>query len=189
MNPLRRPADRTRSRWLVALVLSSLAAVVCGVLTGFAVWDADSRVAQQQAQHRHRITATTVSAAEPGISGRSGGPADAVAQAVWHYPAKTRHTGKVDVPLQTSVGRLVPVWVDDAGATVPAPRSAGDRGVSSVFAGVSVACVSVLSAGAVVHLRLRLLEARNLAQWEHDWERVEPKWSGRLRSEPGSDDD
>ncbi|MGW7459459.1 Rv1733c family protein [Streptomyces sp. NPDC054797] len=196
-SPLRRPSDRTRSRCRAALVLSSMAAIACGVLAGLAVWDADSRTAQEQAQHMHRTTATTVGEAEPGFSprtegrteGRAEGRAEAVAQAVWQYPAATGHTGKVAVPPQTPAGRSVTVWVDDAGAAVPAPRSGGDRGISSAFAGVSVACVIALSAGAVVHLRLRLVEANNLAEWEFGWERVEPQWSGRLRSEPGPDDD
>ncbi|MGW7456286.1 Rv1733c family protein [Streptomyces sp. NPDC054797] len=185
---LRRPADRTRSRWLVALVLSWLAAVVCGVLAGLAVWDTDSRAAQERARHRHPITATAVSSAEPGTDSRSGGRAEAVAQVVWRYPATATHTGKISVPLQTRAGESVQVWVDDAGTVVAAPRSGGERGVSAAFAGVSVACVIALSAGAAVHLRLRLVEVRNLAQWERDWEVVEPLWSGRTRSEPGPDD-
>ncbi|MEU2832487.1 hypothetical protein ABZ667_28115 [Streptomyces lavendulae] len=186
---LRRPADRTRSRWLVALLLSSLAAVVCGVLAGLAVWDADSRAAQELARHRHPITATTVSAGEPGTGNRSGDQTGAVAQAVWHYPATAMHTGKISVPLQTRAGEPVQLWVDDAGTVADAPRSGGDRGVSAAFAGVSVASVITLSAGAVVHLRLRLVEVRSLARWESDWEVVEPVWSGRTRSGPGSDDD
>ncbi|GLW03095.1 hypothetical protein ACIP46_02845 [Streptomyces lavendulae] len=186
---LRRPADRTRSRWLVALLLSSLAAVVCGVLAGLAVWDADSRAAQELARHRHPITATTVSAAEPGTGSQSGGRTETVAQVVWHYPATATHTGKISVPLQTRAGESVQLWVDDAGTVAEAPRSGADRGVSAAFAGVSVACVIALSAGAAVHFRLRLVEVRSLARWERDWEVVEPVWSGRTRSEPGPDDD
>ncbi|MET9886673.1 hypothetical protein ABZZ20_26745 [Streptomyces sp. NPDC006430] len=188
-NPLRRAADRTRRWWHAALFLGLLAAIGCGVAAGLAAWNADSRAAREQAAHLHRITATTVADAERRLGGRVSGGPEATARAVWQYPAATRHTGTLAVPAQTPAGRTVQVWVDDAGREAQAPRSGNDIAVSAFAAGTWAAGLIALAATGVVHLGLHQLDARALDAWERDWARVEPRWSGRLRSGPGAEDD
>jgi hypothetical protein len=188
-NPLQRPADRVRSRWLAAYAVFALVAVLCGVAVGIGVWHGDSVTARQEALHRHQVAATTVSKAEARLPARFGVSSVATARAVWEYPASTRHTDTVVVSRHTPVGRTVTLWVDDSGRISPAPSSRGERTVRAAGAGACAMGVVALTAGLVVRVRLRRSESRSLAQWDHEWERVEPRWSGRLRRDPGADDD
>ncbi|MGW5398144.1 Rv1733c family protein [Streptomyces sp. NPDC003952] len=188
-NPLRRTADRTRTRWLVVLALSTLVAAFCGVAVGLAVWNVDSRTAREEAEHAHRITATTLGAAEHAPDSWSGGAAASVAQAAWQFPSATRHTGLVPVQPKTPAGSPVLIWVDDSGRTDKGPPSAGERAFAAMTVGATAAALLALTAASVVHLRLRTVEARSLSIWERDWRRVEPGWSGRLPTQSGVDDE
>ncbi|WP_405486507.1 hypothetical protein [Streptomyces sp. NBC_00096] len=188
-NPLRRTADRTRTRWLLAFALSALVAALCGVGVGLAVWNVDSRTAREEAEHVHRITATTLGAAELAPDSWSGGVAASVAQAAWQFPSAARHTGLVKVQPKTPAGSSVVIWVDDTGRTVQVPPSAGERAFAAMTVGATVAALIALTAAGVVHLRLRTVEARSLSMWERDWRRVEPGWSGRLPTQSGVDDE
>ncbi|MEU9801276.1 hypothetical protein [Streptomyces sp. NPDC051000] len=156
---------------------------------GPAVWNVDSRTAREQAEHVHRIAATTVGAAERAPDAWTGGAAEAVAQAAWQFPSATRHTGLVKVQPRTPAGRPVAIWVDDTGRTVQVPPSAGERAFAAMTVAATAAALIALTAAGVVHLRLRTIEARSLSTWERDWERVEPGWSGRLPTQSGVDDD
>ncbi|CAM5458917.1 hypothetical protein GCM10010343_39030 [Streptomyces avidinii] len=188
-NELRRPVDRTRRRWSVIVVLSFLIALLCGVVVTTAVWDSESRTARETARHRHRIEATTVGSAERAVSSRSSGNLRVVAPAVWEYPAAHQHSGTISVPLGTPAGRPVTIWVDDAGTEAQAPSSEAQRALTAAAAGAGAFGLLALASGAVIRLRLHLVETRSLAQWEHEWEAVEPRWSGRPRREqrPGDD--
>ncbi|MFE2476060.1 hypothetical protein [Streptomyces sp. NPDC059389] len=188
-NELRRPADRTRRRWNIAFVLSFLIALSFGVVVTTAVWDAESRTAREAARHRHRIEATTVGAAERAVSNRSGGTSRTVAPAVWEYPAARQHSATISVPFGTPAGRTVTIWVDDAGRETEKPSSEAQRALAAAAAGAGSFTLLALATGAVVRVRLFRVEARSRAQWEDEWEAVEPRWSGRLKreQEPGDD--
>nr|WSX48491.1 hypothetical protein OG409_05745 [Streptomyces sp. NBC_00974] len=188
-NELRRPADRIRRRWNVVLALSFLIALICGIVVTTVVWDAGSRAARETARHRHQTEATTVGAAERAVSHRSGGTARVLAPAGWEYPAAQQHSGTVSVPPGTPAGRTVTIWVDDAGAEAPPPSSGAQRAYTAAVAGAGALSLFALASGALVSLRVRLVETRSLAQWEHEWEAVEPRWSGRPRRERGPGDD
>ncbi|MFJ5551790.1 hypothetical protein [Streptomyces sp. NPDC093225] len=187
--PLHRAADRARTRWHAVFVLACALAVIAGVLAALAVRDADTRTAQEQARHRHRVTATVV--AEPTVvtAGRSGG-FGLTARAVWRYPAAgAEHAGTITVPFRTHAHDRVPLWVDDGGRAAAGPASATDIGLNAAGLGACVCAATVLGAGAVVHLRLRRVEAGSLRDWDREWEVVEPLWTGRLRPGPGAGDD
>ncbi|WP_405833378.1 hypothetical protein [Streptomyces sp. NBC_00105] len=188
-NELRRPVDRTRRRWNIAFVLSFLVALSCGVVVTTAVWDAESRTAREAARHRHRIEATTVGAVERAVSNRSGGTSRTVAPAVWEYPAAHQHSDTISVPFGTPAGRTVTIWVDDEGLEAQAPSAEAQRVLTAAVAGLGSFSLLALATGAVVRLRLLHVETRSLAQWEHEWEAVEPRWSGRLPREQGPGDD
>lgn len=188
-NELCRPVDRTRRRWNVVFVLSFLIALLCGVVVTTAVWDSESRTAREAAGHRHRIEATTVGSAERGVSNRSGGTSRVVAPAVWEYPAAHQHSDTISVPFGTPADRTVAIWVDDAGREAQAPSPEAQRALTAAAAGAGAFALLALASGAAIRLRLHLVETRSLAQWEHEWEAVEPRWSGRPRRERGTGHD
>lgn len=183
-NPLRRATDRTRSRWLLVFALSCLLAAACGVQVGLTSMDNGLRAAAELARQRHPVKATTVGEVTrhtpAGVNG-----AATVARVQWRYPPASQHTATLPVPAGTPVGHTVPLWVDDTGEIASVPRAATELASDAVAAGAGSAGLITLAAAGVVSLRLRSVEARNLTEWERDWERVEPGWSGRLR--PGRD--
>ncbi|WP_133305598.1 hypothetical protein [Streptomyces sp. AcE210] len=185
---LRRTADRARGHWLVALALSPLIAALCAIAIGVAVWHTETHAAHVVALHRHRVSATTLGEAHS-VFPRFNSTRTATARATWTYPASHRHTATVRVAAGTPVGGTVGVWVDDAGREAHAPRSDGELASNAVGTGAVAFGVLTLSAAGAVGLRLRRVEARSLAEWDREWQLVEPRWSGRMRREPGADDD
>ncbi|MFK0258900.1 hypothetical protein [Streptomyces sp. NPDC090445] len=189
-NPLRRNADRTRTRLHVAFALACLLAVICGIAVGRAVWADGSRAAAEAARHRHATTATTIGDATSLADARQPGRAPlTVAPATWDYPAHRAHTQTVPVPAETRKGDTVRVWVDDRGDVAPAPPRAHDVAMNAVGVGTAALCGIVLAAGALLLVRLRIVDGRSARVWETEWEDVEPLWSGRLRPGQGAGDD
>ncbi|MFD6230329.1 hypothetical protein ACFWFZ_26195 [Streptomyces sp. NPDC060232] len=187
-NPLRRKADRTRSRLHAAFAVACLLAAICGIAAGRADWADGSRAAETLARHRHIVTATAVGA----TSYRTGpGPSErpvVVAPVTWHFPADRRHADTVPVPAQTRKGDTVPVWVDDRGEAATAPPGTADLALRAFGLGTVVLTGITLLAGALVRVGIRVVDARSARAWEAEWEDVEPVWTGRLHPGPGADD-
>ncbi|MCX4966112.1 hypothetical protein OHA98_14935 [Streptomyces sp. NBC_00654] len=188
-NELWRAADRMRSRWIIAFALAPILAVLCAVAIGMAVWNTEITGAHAESLHRHRVSATTVGETVRAPPEPSNGVRTATAQTVWEYPSSHRHRDRVPVPADTPVGGTVVVWVDDAGRETAAPPSGSELASTAVAAGVAAFAVFALSAGGVVRLGLRRVDARSLAEWGREWELVEPHWSGRERRGPGAEED
>ncbi|MEU2391269.1 hypothetical protein [Streptomyces sp. NPDC007369] len=189
-NPLRRGADRARSRWHAVFALACVLAVLCAIGTGLAVHASGERAAEARARLLHRVTATTVAEPVGPEAARTAGPPGASAQATWRYPGSRVHTGPVPVPPRTPPGQAVTIWVDDAGdVSLRPPRTADAITLDAIAAGAGALAAVVLCSGGLVSVRLRRIEAGSLRQWEREWERVEPYWSGRARPEQGADDD
>ncbi|MCC0094070.1 hypothetical protein K7B10_04545 [Streptomyces flavotricini] len=121
------------------------------------------RATRAEALHLHQVSAKTVGEADRALPAGVDDAQVATAQAAWQYPASQRHTDTVMVPPGTAVGGTVTVWVDDAGRKAPAPRPYGELASTAVAAGAPAFGVLVPSAGGVVRLRLRRVEARSLA--------------------------
>ncbi|MDH6574717.1 hypothetical protein [Kitasatospora sp. MAP5-34] len=187
-NPLCRRIDRARSRLVLALGLSLIASLALSLLIAQAVLLRDQAGARYETQHRHRITATTMTAAvqdtATGVSSQNG----AQAQVTWDYPPTGRGTGQVDVPNGTGAGAAVVIWVNDTGRPVSPPRLGTQIVTDAVTAGLG--SLAGLSAATLMFgaLRRRALDRRALGAWEPAWERVEPLWSGRTRRQPGTGD-
>ncbi|WP_438316813.1 Rv1733c family protein [Streptomyces sp. HUAS TT3] len=189
-NPLRRGADRARTRWHAVFALACVLAVVCAVVTGLAVQAAGERAAEARARLLHRVKATTVAQPVGPEGARAAGAPAASAHATWRYPDSRVHTGPVPVPPRTPPGKAVTIWVDDAGdVSLSPPRTADAITLDAIAAASGALAAVVLCTGALITVRLRRIEARSLRQWEREWERVEPHWSGRARPEQGADDD
>ncbi|MFB0627473.1 hypothetical protein [Streptomyces sp. AB3(2024)] len=146
------------------------------------------RAAAAQARERHQVIATTVGEVTRHLP-TGVNDATTVARVQWWYPPASPHTATLPVPAGTPVGHTVPLWVDDTGAMASVPRGATELLSDAVAAGAGSAGLITLAAAGIVSLRLRGVEAHNLADWERDWERVEPGWSGRLRPGREAGDD
>ncbi|MCB5180857.1 Rv1733c family protein [Streptomyces antimicrobicus] len=187
-NPLRRKADRTRTRLRLAFAVACLVAVFCGVAAGRASWTGSSRAAESIARHRHEVSAVTVGETFYLAGARPrGAPAD-VARATWHYPLDRSHTDTVPVPRGTRAGDTVRVWVDDAGHEASAPPGTADVALDAFGVGAGALTGVLLVSGLLVRGGLRLVDARSSRAWETEWESVEPLWSGRLRPGHGAGD-
>ncbi|PYC82658.1 hypothetical protein C7C46_09875 [Streptomyces tateyamensis] len=144
--------------------------------------------ALHDAQHRHHLTATTLTPATQDNTRGVGDPNSAQAQATWEYPPKVHDTGQVDVPPTTGASATVAIWVDDTGRPVAPPRPGTAIMANAAFAGLgSLAALSTTTL-TLYTLRRRTLDRRADRAWEPAWERVEPLWSGRTGHRPGGGD-
>jgi hypothetical protein len=174
-NPLRRSTDRTRVRLLAwAVLLTPALAVSATVAT--AAYHTDRRTAAVQAAHRHPVSATTLAAAPPAPSPSYAWPAERKVLAQWRYPADQVRTGTISVPEGAARGTAVRIWVDDTGRLAKPPRTTDDIAFASITRGVA-ALAGLLPACWCAYAVYR--RRRVAAAWERDWERVEPRWSGR----------
>ncbi|MFK0234744.1 Rv1733c family protein [Streptomyces vinaceus] len=188
-NPLRRDADRTRTRMHAAFALICLLAIVVGLALGRAAWTDGNRVAENTARHRHSVTATTVSETTYRAGDEPNSRPVSMATATWNYPAQRRHTETIPVPGGARNGDTVPVWVDDSGRETTAPPGRAEVALNAVAVGTGALAGIVLVGGALVAARLRIVDARSARAWESEWSGVEPLWSGRLRPGQGAGDD
>ncbi|WP_405982148.1 hypothetical protein [Streptomyces sp. NBC_00158] len=188
-NPLRRDADRTRTHMHAAFALTCLLALFVGFALGRAAWTDGHRTAENIARHRHTVTATTVSETTYRAGDQPSSRPVTVATATWHYPSQQPHTEAIPVPAGTRNGGTVRVWVDEDGRAASAPPRPADIGVNAVGIGVGALAGIVLVGGALVAVRLRIVDARSARSWESEWAGIEPLWSGRLRPGQGADDD
>ncbi|MFI6445667.1 hypothetical protein [Kitasatospora sp. NPDC050543] len=183
-NPLSRHCDAQRSRLAIALTLALFVACALALLTALLVLRADQRQARYEGQHRHRTTATTVTAAVPDEPGARTGADGFHAQAVWQFPAAARGTGPVSVGPDAGAGTEVAIWVDDHGRPVSPPRPGTEIATTAVLTGAGA--MAVLSGAALTGYALgrRVIDRRTTAAWGEEWEGVEPGWSGRPRRRP-----
>ncbi|MFD5509055.1 hypothetical protein ACFWIB_14935 [Streptomyces sp. NPDC127051] len=188
-NPLRRDADRTRTRMHAVFALTCLLAVIAGFVLGRAAWTDGHRTAENIARHRHTVTATTVGETTYRAGDQPSSRPVAVATATWHYPSQRPHTETVPVPAGTRKGDTVRLWVDGNGAAAAAPPSRTDTALNAVGIGTGALTGIVLAGGALVAVRLRIVDARSARSWESEWAGVEPLWSGRLHPGQGAGDD
>ncbi|WNI20517.1 hypothetical protein [Streptomyces sp. ITFR-16] len=173
-----------------ALVLAVIVALICGVLCAGVAWNADARSGQEAAAHRHRVVATTTDRARLVPETRYAGAPTATAPAAWEFPSHTPMTGTIHVEPGTPRGRTVAIWVNDSGTYLPQNSlSVSQRALTTMAFGiVATGLVGLAETGGVLLLRRRAMN-RRLDAWEREWDEVEPVWTGRLRREPGHDDD
>lgn len=188
-NPLRRDADRTRTRMHAAFALTCLLAVIAGLALGRAAWTDGDRAAEDVARHRHTVTATTVSETTYRAGDRPSSRPVTVATATWRYPSQRPHTATIPVPAGTRNGDTVRVWVDGNGSAAAAPPRQADIALRAIGVGAGALAGIVLAGSALVVVRLRIVDARCTRAWESEWASIEPLWSGRLRPGQGSGDD
>ncbi|MEU8569590.1 hypothetical protein AB0C51_14715 [Streptomyces pathocidini] len=179
-NPLRRPSDRAQ-RWLTGLLLVVLAGGVpaAAMSAGFAVHDSTLRTVQTQVAQRHQVTARLTQ--DPANAASQGSGDDLrSAQVRWTEKDGAVRTGQARVSAGSSKGDTVRIWVDRQGRVTDAPMSSQAATANGWLAG-GLAAGAVATFGLAAHAGLRIaLDRRRYAQWEAEWEQVEPQWARRF---------
>ncbi|WP_406090559.1 hypothetical protein [Streptomyces sp. NBC_01013] len=174
----------------LAVVLAAVIALICGVMSAGILWSTAARTDRDTAAHRHRTIATTTGRAGIIPAAQYGATPVSTAPASWQYPDHVPRSGSIRVQAGTPKGDAVAIWVNDAGTyQARSLPSVSQRVFTSVAVGAGAAAVVGLAEAAAVLLARRRAMGRRLVAWEREWEEVEPVWTGRLRREPGHDDD
>ncbi|MEU9571020.1 hypothetical protein AB0D62_14215 [Streptomyces massasporeus] len=176
-NPLLRPSDRfeTWIRRFLMLVLV-LGLPVAALSAGLAAYESSMRTVQAQSAERQEVTARLTSSVK-------GATADGKQQAQvrWTDDNGKVRTGTTLVKSGTPAGATVPVWLDREGAITSPPTTTLTATTNGWFVG-GLAAVGVV--GGYFALRggtRRVLDRRRHAQWDAEWDLVEPVWSARFR--------
>ncbi|MFI6010022.1 hypothetical protein ACIBAG_14565 [Streptomyces sp. NPDC051243] len=180
-NPLRRRSDVVEAWALRAVtVLLVVVAPLVGVVVGW--WahdDARTTAREHRAGHRH-VRAEAVGAAADAFPPAQGGRQPSAEMTVrWTEPGDGPRTATARVPAGTRAGERVDVWLDDRGRSVPPPPDGTAIWQHTVVLGACATggAVAVILLGhcAVRHAAMR----RRLDEWEREWARTEPAWTGR----------
>ncbi|WP_328766661.1 Rv1733c family protein [Streptomyces sp. NBC_00286] len=178
-NPLRRTSDRAEawcSGFLLAVLVLGLP--VASVSAGLAVHESTMRTVQAQAAERFQVTARVTSAPEAA----SGAAADEKqkVQVRWTDKDGRQQTGSAPVPLDKTAGSTVRIWVDREGTVKNPPMPASNAKAGGWLMG-GMTAVGVYAGFVAARKGMRLaFDRRRYAQWDAEWDRVEPLWSARF---------
>ncbi|MGW0875665.1 Rv1733c family protein [Streptomyces sp. NPDC002740] len=175
-NSLRRTSDRFECWFRRVLMLVLVAGLpVAAVGAGVTSYQASMRTVRAQAAERHQVTARLTSTV------KGGDWAKRPAQVRWKDADGTPRTGAAPVRPGTSKGTAVHVWVTRDGTVTTAPTSTLNATTSGwLMGGTAAFGVAAGCHAAWVGMRL-LLDRRRYAQWDAEWDLVEPRWSARFR--------
>lgn len=180
-NPLRRPCDRVQSwlnRLLVLLLL--LGAPVAALAVGGTVHTSEMHAVRAESVQRHEVTARLTADAHGAMLGGTGEDAQR-APVRWTEKDGTVHTGTALVAPGRQAGTTVRTWVDRNGAVTTAPAEPMTATVTGWAAG-GLAAVAVVGVGLAAREGLGwMIDRHRYAQWDREWELLEPQWTGRLR--------
>ncbi|HEX6853658.1 MAG TPA: DUF3592 domain-containing protein [Streptosporangiaceae bacterium] len=173
-NPLRRPVDRKEARLIAGLlVIFLLAGPLVAVLGAHLSYAASLRDMHAQRSWRE-VTATLVENATD--SSATGGAWAPVAAARWTAPdGRVRH-GILAVDSSARAGQHIKIWVDGTGQPTLSPMPKIGAVLSAVTVGLSVPAFLALLLILVGWLVRLALNRRRLADWETEWNTVEPRW-------------
>jgi hypothetical protein len=181
-NPLRRTCDRVQwwcARLLAVIMLLGLPAA--SVSAGLACYQAQMHTVRTQSAALHQVHAHTVNDAPDNAPGTTAGGAQTVSATVrWQEHDGTQRSGTVEVKPGTEAGSTLRVWVDRDGDIRSAPPTADQAVAEGWMAGaVTAGTVTMVSWAAWKGLACGL-DRHRYAQWDAEWERVEPVWSHRM---------
>ncbi|MFE0456760.1 hypothetical protein ACFW2D_36855 [Streptomyces sp. NPDC058914] len=176
-NPLRRTSDRFESwfRGLLMLVLA-LGLPVAALSAGTTAYESSMRTVQAQSADREEVTARLTSNVK-GIT--TDGKQQA--QVRWTDDNGTERTGTTFVESGTPVGATVRLWAARDGSLTSPPMSEFNATTTGWFVG-GTAAIGVAAGFFAARAAMRhVLDRRRYAQWDAEWDRVEPVWSARFR--------
>ncbi|MFI2435332.1 hypothetical protein [Streptomyces sp. NPDC018693] len=176
-NPLRRTSDRFESwfrRFLMCVLVLGLP--VAAISAGLAAYESSMRTVYAQSAARQEMTARLTS----NVKGDTE-VAKQQAQVRWTDGNGTVRTGTALVESGTPKGAAVRVWVDREGRLTSPPMTELQARTNGWFGGGMAAVAVVAGVLAARSGMRRLLDRRRYAQWDTEWDLVEPLWSARFR--------
>ncbi|WP_405015794.1 hypothetical protein OHV05_00825 [Kitasatospora sp. NBC_00070] len=187
-NGLSRPLDRARSRALLLGALGLALATLVGTAAALVELGSGQRRATAAAVGLHQVDAVVRTPARRADAGATLSRTGYRAEAAWTSPAGQDRSGTIVLTRPAAPGATTRIWVGDTGALATAPPSATDVAVGAGVAGLfTLGGLSVLVA-AGLGLRLRSLDRAATDDWQQDWARLEPIWTGRSSDLPGTPD-
>ncbi|MFD8253055.1 Rv1733c family protein [Streptomyces werraensis] len=176
-NPLRRRSDQLEawiSRLLLLILLLGLPAATLG--TGLATYRSAMGTVRTQSAERQEVDAQVVSAGRTVAATQ-----EQRAQVRWTGDEGTTRTDNARVKPHTPEGATVRLWVTRGGAVTGPPMTENQAVTTSWFTGGAAAAgFAAIIYVTRVGVRHELARKR-YAQWDAEWERVEPLWADRFR--------
>lgn len=178
-NPLTRRSDLVEtwcSRFLLAVLVLGLPAAA--VSAGTAVHESTTRTARAQAAERSQVTAQVTSA--PDAAPGSSADEKQKVRLRWTDENGRQRTGTAQVSPDETAGSTVRIWVDRDGQVTEPPMAASNAQASGWLMG-GMTAAGVYAGFLATRKGVRLaLDRRRYAQWDAEWDRVEPLWSARF---------
>lgn len=175
-NPLRRTSDRFESWFRRFLMLVLLLGMPAAALTaGLTAYESSVRTGHVQGAEQHEVTARLTSSVRAYKEW-----AKLPAQVRWTDRNGNARTGTALVEPGTPKGAAVRVWVDRDGTLTDPPGTLNAGTTGWVLGGAAAVGVVCACCAAQAGVRL-VLDRRRYAQWDAEWELVEPLWSARFR--------
>ncbi|UJB40166.1 Rv1733c family protein [Streptomyces sp. A1-5] len=179
-NPLRRTSDRIESWFLRFLMLVLVLGVpVASINAGLMAYHSSLRAVHTQSADRRETTAWLTADAKG--TQRSAEDAWQQAQVRWTDKTGKQQTGTTLVQTGTPKGATIRIWLNQDGTLGDPPMTVDGAKATGWLVG-SMTAVGVASGLLAARAGMRLaLDRRRYAQWDAEWEAVEPGWSARFR--------
>jgi hypothetical protein len=170
--------DRFERRLRVLLMaVLAVAVPMAAWIAGSATYDHDSRLRHVQMAERHPVTARLLSDAQDG-GDRTDGTLSSHTSVRWS-DARGTHTAAAAVGAWQRRGDTATVWLDARGHVTTPPPTSDSAAVAGVEMGFTAAAGAALIVGGAWKGVRVCLDRRRFAQWNREWELVEPRWTGR----------
>lgn len=175
-NPMRRASDRIEAWVRLGVLVAFL--VVGTVCVWFAV--SATQLRQARAAHAVRYPVTAVLRAPATVATVDGMALPKVyVEARWTGPDAVAHQGLVPAVPGAPAGSTVRVWTTPTGQLTDGPAGRTQRDAALALVALLAVAVPAGLLAVVATATRRALDRRRLVDWELDWLRVEPGWSGR----------
>ena len=177
-NGLERQSDRLERRLrLLVLALRMVGLPMAGWSAGSTAYGHFSQLRAAQLAGRHAVTAQLVSDAQIG-GDRLTGQTRPRAPVRWS-DRQGVHVTVAQVGTWQRKGSTATVWLDARGNVTSPPDTPDRAATAGLTVGLGAATgVAAMVGGAWKGVRVSL-DRRRFAQWDREWELVEPRWTGR----------
>lgn len=180
-NPLARGSDRAEAAFGVIVFVLWLLALPIVATAGSMCWPQIAAVADEEQRARHQTTAVLTTEAADFVFSDHGVPmtSQIPVSARWIAPDGSARSGPINTQSGAKAGDVRTIWVDSTGGVTDPPLTRGKAAFLLILAAVGCWLTqALLLTGAWLTVRC-WLNRRRLAAWEHDWQHIEPVWSGR----------